>query len=453
MLKKVYLFFMLMGLVGCQTHSEISSVGGFNDSYTEISEFDLSSSQGFRVGMLLPLSGAAKKHGEGLKNAALMAIDDIKNPNLIVQFYDTKSNASGARVAVENALNQKSQLIIGPLTSAEAIAVAPSVRAKGVPMISFSTSTDFLQPSVYTLGLLIDEQVDRIVSFAAQQGRKRLALLVPDNNTGMAVVKAAIKTAEKNGISVTKIAFYPPLTSDFSKILRQMTNYDSRSAKVEQVKSSLAKSGDIASLRQLEKLKTIDSIGDAGFDSVLIPEYGARLTSAISMFGYYDVYSPDVQFLGTSIWENSNLNHETSLHGAWFPAMSRSYSTYFVNKYNSIFSERPSSLYSLAYDAIALSSSLSKSHEFGLDAAITDSGGYAGMNGVFRLFEDGRNQHSLDIIEIRKDGNFVVDAGPKRFEEDELDQTSDIYTIPTERPIIYGKDASGVYMELFGNMQ
>ena len=116
--------------------------------------------------MLLPLSGTAQKQGEGLKNAALMAIDDIKNPNLIIQFYDTQSTASGARIAVENALNQKAQLIIGPLMAAEAMAIAPKVKSYDVPMISFSTSTDFLQPGIYTLGLLVDEQVEHPVQEA-----------------------------------------------------------------------------------------------------------------------------------------------------------------------------------------------------------------------------------------------------------------------------------------------
>ena len=73
--------------------------------------------------MLLPLSGEAAKAGQGLKNATMIALEDMNNPNLILQYYDTKSSPEGARVAVENALNQQVRLIIGPLmsTSVEAI--------------------------------------------------------------------------------------------------------------------------------------------------------------------------------------------------------------------------------------------------------------------------------------------------------------------------------------------
>ena len=219
MFKRFYIFFLFLLLGGCGIfRAEVDSKGGFSDSFTDVSEISLSSSEDFRVGMLLPLSGAAQKQGEGLKNAALMALEDVRNPNLVLQFYDTQSTASGARIAAENALNQNVRLILGPLTSEEASAIAPVARLRGVPVIAFSTSADFLQPGIYTLGLLVDEQVNRIVSFAAAQGRQRLALLVPDNKTGMAAARAAVKAAESKGITVSRIAFYPPSTSDFSAI-------------------------------------------------------------------------------------------------------------------------------------------------------------------------------------------------------------------------------------------
>ena len=39
-----------------------------------------------RVGVLLPLSGDAAKLGTALRNAALMALFDVNNPRLILQF-------------------------------------------------------------------------------------------------------------------------------------------------------------------------------------------------------------------------------------------------------------------------------------------------------------------------------------------------------------------------------
>lgn len=70
-----------------------------------------------------------------------------------------------------------------------------------------------------------------------------------------------------------------------------------------------------------------------------------------------------------------------------------------------MFGEKPHSLYSLAYDAVALAASLSKKGNENLNSAITAPEGYIGINGVFRLFANGTNEHSLDIVEITENGD------------------------------------------------
>ena len=166
MFKRIYLFLFLISLTACSIsrNNVISDHGGVNDFNTDISEINISGKSSFRVGVLLPLTGTASKHGQGLKNASMLAIDDVKNPNLILQYYDTMSTPSGARIAAENAIRQGAKLIIGPLMSTEVQAIANETIYKGVPVVAFSTSQEVLQPTVYTLGLLIEEQVDRIVS-------------------------------------------------------------------------------------------------------------------------------------------------------------------------------------------------------------------------------------------------------------------------------------------------
>ena len=160
MLKKFSLTILCLVLAGCGT-SRISTSGGIRDINTDISEVTLTTDSYqnknlFRVGMLLPLTGNASKVGKGMKNSALLALDDVQNPNLVLQFYDTQSSQSGARIAIENAVSQQSDLIIGPLMSTEVQASSGRAVADNIPMIAFSTSQDVLQPGVYTLGLLVD---------------------------------------------------------------------------------------------------------------------------------------------------------------------------------------------------------------------------------------------------------------------------------------------------------
>lgn len=455
MLKKFSLLIFCLSLIGCSSTPVMTS-GGSDASSTDISELSFGSSNNFRVGVLLPLSGEAGRYGQGLKKATMLAMEDLKNPNLILQYYDTKGTPEGARTAVENALNQKAKLIIGPLKSSSVQAIAPTTTAKGIPVIAFSTSDSVLEANVYTLGLLVDEQVNRIVSYAAHQGRKRLALLLPDNATGIAVAKAAVKTAQQNNVTVTRIAFYQPNTTDFSDILRKMTDYNIRSARMQRMKNALESKvaqGDEASRRALKRASTFDTLGDVDFDMVLIPESGAKLKSAIAMFGYYDVFAPQVKFLGTSIWENTALNNESTIIGSWYPAMSRSHSNYFANKYAYVYGERPQALFSLAYDAVALASALSQSSEQNLTPIITNPDGYVGINGMFRLFENGFNQHSMDIVEVRKGGDTVIDEAPKKFSP--ADEGSKLQDMTVDRfykaPLIFGKDNAIAQSLIYGH--
>lgn len=453
MLKKISFLFGFLALAGCQ--STVVTQGGAEGSSTEISEVTLGNDGTFRVGVLLPLSGNAAKQGNGLKNATMLALEDVNEPNLILQYYDTKGTPEGAQVAAVNALNQNSRLLIGPLKSSSVQAISEEARSRNVPVIAFNTGSNVLQPGIYTLGLMVDEQVDRIMTYAANHGRSRFALLIPDNKTGVAVARAAVKSAQKNGVKITRIGFYTPGTTDFSDITKQMSDYNARSGRLQNLKNSLkakVNAGDANAAKVLARLNKTDTLGDVDFDTVLIPESGAGLKAAVAMFGYYDVYAPQVKFIGTSVWENTPLNRESALRGSWYPALSRSHGSYFANKYANLFGERPSSLYSMGYDAVALSAALSKKSGADLNETITNPDGYLGINGAFRLLDNGQNQHSLDIVEVRPGGDVIIDEAPKKFDLMEpFDGNSAIVLEPGyQAPRIFGKDTSTAQSLIYG---
>lgn len=454
MFKKFYLVFLCFALISCSS-PRITDEGGADSFNTDVSEIGISDNKSFRVGMLLPLSGNDAKYGLGLKNASMIALNDINNPDLVLQYYDTQSTPSGARIAIENAINQRSNLIIGPLKSTEVQAITNETIYQGIPVIAFSTSQEVLQPTVYTLGLLIEEQVDRIMTFATQNGRKKFALLLPDNSTGGAVARAAVKSAEKNGVKITKVGFYTPGSSDFTEIAKQMTNYEQRHANVIKIRNLLqtpADNGDLQAQKALKKLETIEGLGDVGFDALIIPESGPKLTAAIAMFAYYDAAYPQVQFLGTSIWGASKLNNEATFAKSIYPALTKPQTNAFANQYYSIFSEKPSSLYTLAYDAVSIANQLATLHKDNLNETITNESGFHTLNGKVRFFKDGTNQHSLDIVEIRPSGDLITDSGERYFETS-LDALPNIVIDETyQSPIILGKDVSLAQVLIYGQV-
>ena len=454
MLKNLCLAFCCFVLVSCAS-TDVKDEGGADSYNTDIAEIGISDSSSFRVGMLLPLTGEDAKYGEGLKNASMIALNNINNPNLVLQYYDTQSTPAGARVAIENAINQRSNLIVGPLKSKEVLAISNETIYQGIPVIAFSTAQEILQPTIYTLGLLIEEQVDRIMTYAAAQGRSRFALLLPDNGTGAAVAKAAVKSAQKNNVLLTAIGFYKPGTSDFSQIAKEMTNYNKRHSRVVALRNRLqaaANNGDTKAQAAVRKLSTREGLGDVGFDAIIIPESGAKLTAAISMFAYYDAAYPQVQFLGTSLWDGSRLNNEAVIANSLFPSLMKPLNNTFANQYYALFNERPSSFYTLAYDAVEIANILATTNTDNLNQMITSPSGFNSVNGKIRFFKDGSNQHSLDIMQVKPEGNLIVDSGSRYFESiaDHLEEV--IVDSNYKAPKIYGKDASLAQIIIFGQV-
>ena len=444
MLKKLSAVFLVFMLLGCHSagQNKIFMHGGTHDvGYTVEDDSSFTAQKNsFNVAMLLPLSGKASTYGQGLKNAAMMAIEDAGNSRLTVRFYDTQSSSEGADSAVRQAINEGNILILGPLMSAEVSAAERIASAYDIPLISFSTSPEALKHGAYTLGLLGSEQSERIIAYAATQNRRKIALLIPDTSAGINLAKAALKSASAHNAEIVKIAFYPPETLDFGEIVKNMTDYETRSAEINKIKNKLtylANAGDTSAARELKQLKTTYTTGKVDFDAVLIPETGSRLKSAAAMFGYYDVSYPDVLFLGTTVWENTNLSKETTLYHGVYPEMSRVHNDYFNKKYQDYFGEAPNQLYSFAYDSIALASALSRKSSNNLNELITAEDGYIGINGAFRIMDDGTNRHALNIMEVTAEGPKVISQAAKKFDTDEKNNFSN-YVQPM--PKIYGKN-------------
>ncbi len=415
MLKKISALFLLFVIGGCgliersepmpqQTFNYQNSLPQNTVEMTDYSHVDLGNAESFRVAMLLPLSGKVSDMGQNMKNAALMAIGDLNNNNLLVQFYDTKSTTSGARIAVENAISAKSDLIIGPLLGEEVAAISETAKNADIPVISFSTAPNVLQDGVYTMGLLNEEQIERTIRYAVSQGRLKLALVLPDNQSGINMFKAAMNAAQLHGASVVKVGFYAPNSMDFTKLAAQITG--SARVAASQRKSKPA---------DKNAAKTEEETAPLDFDALLVPEFGNRLKSITSMFSYYDVSAPEVLFLGTSVWGNTNLSKETELYGAVYPVMSMSRLARYKQKYYEMFSQKSNDLSIFAYDAVALSSALSHKDKDYLKEAITNLDGFYGISGAFRIFANGKNEHGLDMVKVTSGGPQMIEAASSKF--------------------------------------
>src|SRR5439155_3694000 len=87
--------------------------------------------------------------------------------------------------------------------------VGQVARGRGVPVIAFSTDANVAARGVYLLSFLPESDVDRIIGYAASQGRRSFAALVPDNAYGTVVEAAFKQMVARRGGRVIALERYP----------------------------------------------------------------------------------------------------------------------------------------------------------------------------------------------------------------------------------------------------
>jgi ABC-type branched-subunit amino acid transport system substrate-binding protein len=377
-----------------------------------------------RIAVLLPLSGASEAVATDLKNAATLAMFNMKSDRLILQFYDSKGTYNGALAAARNAVEDNAGIIVGPLFADETKGAKSA--AEGVPIISFTTDRSALAPGTMSIGFLLEQQVQRIAEYAISRGIGSFAIITPAGETGDFIRGNFKKYAEAGGAEVTRDEVYRKDT--IMSVARRVSDFDRRNQEYkeyyESVKGRLAylkslaetpeeyaaafdgeqyrsTDAEIAALEKLsEELAKKTTVSAPDFGGVFI--YGDDINDVImigSSLLYYDVHPDRVKFIGTSQLENPKAYGERAFRGAWYPSVSTRYSGQFDAAYKRYFGRAPNKIASLAYDAVALAASIGEGSRIPL-SDILNPNGWTGINGIFRFKRDGSSERNMDIKEI-----------------------------------------------------
>jgi branched-chain amino acid transport system substrate-binding protein len=341
---------------------------------------------GVKIGLLLPLSGQQAGLGRALLQAAEMGLFEVGDERFTLLVEDTATTA-GADAAARKLLAGGAKVILGPVFGPEARRIAPIAQGARVPLLAFTNDQAAAQPGVYILGVTPQAQVDRVVSYAVGQGKRRFAILAPASPYGNIVTAAYRESLVRHGATLAQMATYDPNSPDYTGTVEQL---------------GLAHQRD-------------------PFDALMLPEGGAKLRQLAPLLPAFQIGAQQVQILGTGLWANdANLAQETGLAGGWFASVAPEKWQAFAARYQSIYGGAPDQRAGLVYDAITLIVALAQ--QAGPDAApdfngpgLTNSNGFSGVTGVFRLNADGTVDRSLAVIEVQPGGGFVKDPAQGTF--------------------------------------
>jgi len=369
------------------------------------------------VAILLPLSGRDAQLGQQLLEAAELGLFDAADERFTLLPVDTGGTPAGAVEAAEKAIGQGARLILGPLFGAEAAAVGPIAKSAGINVVSFSNDQTVAGDNVFVFGFLPRPQVERIVAYSASKGSRRFALLAPRGGFGDTVSDELQKAARTSRTQVTRLETYDTASGDLSPTLRRFADFERRSLALANEKKQYEGKTDEVSRQALRRLDGLQGQGDIGFDTLLLPEGGDRLKMMAPILQGYDIDPKSVRLLGTVLWDDPALTSEPSLRGAWFVAPSPEGRAEFEAAYEKTYQRKPPRLATLAYDMVALAAVLAKigdRPDFSR-VALTQSTGFAGIDGLFRFLPDGRTERGYAIIEIGDRQRRVIDPAPESF--------------------------------------
>ncbi len=331
-----------------------------------------------RAALLLPLSGQNAPLGQAMLNAGIMALFDEAPTSVEFLPRDTGGTPAGAAAAARAAIGDGASALVGPLTSAEAAAVAPVARAAGVPMLAFTNDPQRAGPGAWVLGVTPQQQARRMVAAASRDGAQRIVLAAPNTEFGRALAAGVRSAASDLGLPAPAIALHPA-------------------------------SADLAMAAGAARAAAPQA------DALLIGEPADRARrfaiayAAEARAAQVDTETPTARpaLLGTGLWLGDPALHgDDALVGARFPGPDGRGLARFEGRYRDAFGATPPRVAATAYDAAALAARALRNRES--PDAVTALRSFDGAGGPLRLLPDGQVLRGLAIYAVSMAGEAVV---------------------------------------------
>jgi ABC-type branched-subunit amino acid transport system substrate-binding protein len=336
-----------------------------------------------KAGLILPLGapGNAGLTAQSMRNAAELALSEFNNPDIQLLVKDDGGSAPGAQQAAQQLIEEGAEIILGPLFAHSVGSVGQVARARGIPVVAFSTDSNVAAAGVYLLSFLPESDVERLVSYSVQQGKKSFAVAIPDNPYGSVVEAAFKQAAARRGARIVALERYSADRAQLQATIRNLAQ------------------------------------GARAADAIFIPDTADTVPLVVQALSASGIDTRKVQLLGSGLWEDPQIFSNSILEGAWYAGPDSTGFRNFSGRYRSRYNQDPVRTATLVYDAVALVAALTKTQgprRFAMEV-LTNTSGFNGIDGLFRFRRDGVNQRGLAVMKVTPTGGEIISPSPRSF--------------------------------------
>lgn len=333
-------------------------------------------------------SGSANDNAlaASLENAARLAMSELDGVKIDLRVYNTAGSTAQASAQAAAAIADGAKVILGPVYAQNAAAAGVAAASKGVNVLAFSNNPDVAGGNVFILGNTFENTAKRMVSYSARQGKGRIFVLYGDSPAETLARDALLQAiASTPGASQAGSAGF-----------------------------ELSQNGIVQAMPKIAA-----SVKSSGANTILFTSgTDGALPFVTGLLPYNGVRPSEVQFAGIQRWDiPANALTLPGVQGGWFALPDPEMSTRFQQRYQSAYGAPPHPIAGLAYDGIAAIGALVKAGNANAltGTALTQSQGFVGVNGVFRLRSDGTNQRGMAVAQVQNQKVVVIDPAPKSF--------------------------------------
>jgi len=301
-----------------------------------------------KVGLLAPLSGPYSEIGESLLYSLQLALEEINDKNVIVVPRDSGfNNKEKLNFAINDMRSSGIKIVIGPITYDEFEEVK---KYNDLVFISPSNISPKFTNNIISIGVSLESQLTTLIEFIKKEKKKNTIIMYPKNEY-LELIEKKVDNLSLNNVKKFTYSSNPEvLTGE----IETLTNYTQRKRNLELRKKMFEDKEDPQSLKELERLEKLYTLGDVNFDSVIIIDFGNNLKSVLTSLVYTDVNQDKVLFTTINQWFDESIFYENTIKNLYYPSVNYKEFKKYNNKYFEKFKIYPNEITILAYDALGL---------------------------------------------------------------------------------------------------
>ena len=310
--------------------------------------FSNENSKTLRVGLLAPLSGPYSEIGNSLLYSLQLALEEIDDENVVIVPRDSGFNNEKKLTSAINDMRASGvKVVIGPTTFEEFDQVK---KYNDLIFISPSNMNPDFSNNIISIGVSLESQLVALTEFIKKQEKTKTIIMYPKNHY---LELIEIKLEKLNLKNIQTFA-YSPNPEILTGEIEILTNYTQRKKNLQLRKKMLEDKEDDQSIRELERLEQLYTLGNINFDSVIIIDFGNSLKSVLTSLVYTDVNQKNVLFTTINQWFDESIFYENTIKNLYYPSVNYKEFKEYNTKYFEKFKIYPNEITILAYDALGL---------------------------------------------------------------------------------------------------